>query len=79
MKIVIIGAGHIGGTLTHRLSNYYPQQPDGRIEGIEAGATESRWVSQQLGRSVVKAFNNTKKERALEWRGTATSSAAGHN
>jgi predicted dinucleotide-binding enzyme len=38
--------------------NYYPQQRDGRIEGIEAGATESRWVSKQLGRPVVKAFNN---------------------
>lgn len=38
--------------------NYYPRQRDGRIEGIESGATESRWVSQQLGRPVVKAFNN---------------------
>lgn len=38
--------------------NYYPRQRDGRIEGIEAGATESRWVAQQLGRAVVKAFNN---------------------
>ena len=32
--------------------NYYPQQRDGRIDGIEAGATESRWVAQQLGRPV---------------------------
>ena len=32
--------------------NYYPQQRDGRIEGIEAGATESQWVAQQLGRPV---------------------------
>ncbi len=38
--------------------NYYPQQRDGRIDGIEGGLTESRWVSQQLGRPVVKAFNN---------------------
>src|ERR1022692_4439000 len=38
--------------------NYYPQQRDGRIDGIEAGATESRLVAQQLGRPVVKAFNN---------------------
>src|SRR5207302_11438538 len=37
--------------------NYYPQR-DGRIEGIEEATTESRWVSQQLGRPVVKAFNN---------------------
>jgi predicted dinucleotide-binding enzyme len=38
--------------------NYYPQQRDGRIDGIELGLAESRWVAQQLGRSVVKAFNN---------------------
>jgi predicted dinucleotide-binding enzyme len=38
--------------------NYYPQQRDGRIEAIESGLTESRWVQQQLGRPVVKAFNN---------------------
>jgi predicted dinucleotide-binding enzyme len=39
-------------------SNYYPQQRDGRIDGIENGLTESRWVEKQLGRSVIKAFNN---------------------
>lgn len=137
MKIGIIGAGHIGGTLTRRFSalghevfvansrgpetlaklaaetgatavsvkeaarngdvvivtipekniaslppglfegtddrvvvvdtgNYYPQQRDGRIEGIETGTTESRWVSQQLGRSVVKAFNNIYAEHLLK-------------
>lgn len=38
--------------------NYYPRQRDGRIDGIEAGKTESRWVEQQLGRPVIKAFNN---------------------
>jgi predicted dinucleotide-binding enzyme len=38
--------------------NYYPQQRDGKIAEIENGTTESRWVSQQLGRPVVKAFNN---------------------
>jgi len=38
--------------------NYYPQQRDGRIDGIENGMTESRWVEQQLGRPVIKAFNN---------------------
>jgi predicted dinucleotide-binding enzyme len=128
MKIGIIGAGHIGGTLTRRLrqlghdvavansrgpetladlaqetgatavpvaeaardrelvivtipeksvpalpkdlfassprdtvvvdtGNYYPQR-DGRIDAIEGGTTESGWVAQQLGRPVVKAFNN---------------------
>lgn len=38
--------------------NYYPQHRDGRIEAIEAGIPESMWVSQQLRRPVVKAFNN---------------------
>ncbi|HEY0198604.1 MAG TPA: NAD(P)-binding domain-containing protein [Rhodanobacter sp.] len=38
--------------------NYYPQQRDGRIAGIEAGLVESCWVAQQLGRPVVKAFNS---------------------
>ena len=46
--------------------NYYPQQRDGRIAGIEEGMIESRWVSQQLGRPVVKAFNNIYAEHLLK-------------
>lgn len=46
--------------------NYYPRQRDGRIEAIESGVTESRWVSEQLGRSVVKAFNNIYAEHLLQ-------------
>ncbi len=135
MKIGIIGAGHIGGTLTRRLSalghdvsvansrgpetlaalagttgakavalrdaargkdvvivaipeksvrdlpkdlfasgdfpvivdtgNYYPQR-DGRIPAIEDGTPESQWVSQQLGRPVVKAFNTMYAQHLLE-------------
>jgi hypothetical protein len=38
--------------------NYYPQQRDGRIDAIEDGMVESRWVEQQLSRPVIKAFNN---------------------
>jgi 8-hydroxy-5-deazaflavin:NADPH oxidoreductase len=38
--------------------NYYPRTRDGLIPEIEAGKAESRWVSDQLGRPVVKAFNN---------------------
>jgi predicted dinucleotide-binding enzyme len=38
--------------------NYYPQQRDGRIEEIENGMPESRWVERRLGRPVIKAFNN---------------------
>ena len=46
--------------------NYYPQQRDGLIDGIEAGATESRWVAQQLGRPVVKAFNNIYAQHLMD-------------
>lgn len=46
--------------------NYYPRQRDGRIEAIEAGMPESRWVEQQLGRPVVKAFNNIFARHLLE-------------
>ncbi len=46
--------------------NYYPQQRDGRIDPIENGITESRWVSQQLGRPVVKVFNNIYARHLLE-------------
>ncbi len=38
--------------------NYYPRQRDGRIDAIEEGETESRWVEGQLGHPVIKAFNN---------------------
>jgi predicted dinucleotide-binding enzyme len=38
--------------------NYYPQQRDGRIGPIEDGMPESQWVSEQLKRPVIKAFNN---------------------
>src|SRR5215467_8291107 len=46
--------------------NYYPRHRDGRIEGIEAGLTESRWVAQQLNRPVIKAFNNIYAEHLLK-------------
>ena len=45
--------------------NYYPQR-DGWIAAIEDGMTESRWVATQLGRSVVKAFNNMNFKYLLE-------------
>lgn len=37
--------------------NYYQRERDGRIDGIEAGLTESGWVEQRLGHPVVKACN----------------------
>ena len=45
--------------------NYYPRQRDGRIAEIEDGMTESRWVEQQLGVSVVKAFNGIYADHLL--------------
>ncbi|HEY2896043.1 MAG TPA: NAD(P)-binding domain-containing protein [Gemmatimonadaceae bacterium] len=45
--------------------NYYPKR-DGRIEEIERGTTESRWVSKQLGRPVIKVFNNIYAQHLLD-------------
>lgn len=53
------------GTVIVDTGNYYPQR-DGRIDEIEAGTTESRWVSRRIGRPVVKAFNNIRAQRLLE-------------
>ena len=136
MKIGIIGAGHIGGTLTRRLTklghqvavansrgpdtlaalasetgakavtveeaaadkdvviitipqknvpdlprdllaktpasavivdtgNYYPQR-DGNIAALEAGMPESVWVQEEIGRPVIKAFNNIQAQHLME-------------
>jgi hypothetical protein len=46
--------------------NYYPRERDGRIGEIEGGMAESRWVANQLGRRVVKAFNNIYAKHLLE-------------
>lgn len=45
--------------------NYYPRQRDGRIDAIEAGMPESRWVESELGRPVIKAFNSIYAEHLL--------------
>jgi predicted dinucleotide-binding enzyme len=45
--------------------NYYPKQRDGRIAEIEDGMTESRWVEEQMGVSVVKAFNGIYADHLL--------------
>ena len=45
--------------------NYYPQQRDGKLAGIEEAPTESSWVAQHLGRPVVKAFNNIYAEHLM--------------
>jgi len=39
-------------------SNYYPGLRDSRIPEIDDGVPESVWVARQIGRPVIKAFNN---------------------
>jgi len=46
--------------------NYYPQQRDGRIDAIEGGMPESRWVEKYLGRPVIKAFNNIYAQHLMD-------------
>lgn len=59
-------AGVPEGVVVIDTGNYYPRERDGRIAEIEAGLTESRWVANQLGRSVVKTFNNIYAQHLLE-------------
>ena len=53
------------GTVVVDTGNYYPRHRDGRIDAIEEGTTESRWVEQQLGHPVIKAFNNIYADHLL--------------
>jgi 8-hydroxy-5-deazaflavin:NADPH oxidoreductase len=53
-------------TVVVETGNYYPRQRDGRIGPIEEGMSESRWVEQQLGHAVIKAFNNIYARHLLE-------------
>lgn len=59
--------GTFEGVIVIDTCNYYPQQRDGRIAGIEDGLTESRWVSQQLHWPVVKAFNNIYAQHLMDF------------
>jgi predicted dinucleotide-binding enzyme len=45
--------------------NYYPIR-DGSIAAIDEGQVESVWVGEQLGRPVIKAFNNISSQSLLE-------------
>jgi predicted dinucleotide-binding enzyme len=45
--------------------NYYPSR-DGRIDAIEQGMLESRWVEQQIGQPVIKAFNTIHAKHLLD-------------
>ena len=54
------------GAVVVDTGNYYPRERDGRIDPIEEGTPESRWVEGKLGRPVVKAFNNIYAQHLLE-------------
>jgi predicted dinucleotide-binding enzyme len=46
--------------------NYHPELRDGRIDAIDRGMLDSQWVAQQIGRPVIKAFNNILAASLLE-------------
>src|SRR5258707_9722083 len=46
-KVVVVNTG-----------NDYPRHRDGRIDGIESGLTESRWVQKQPVPPITTALNN---------------------
>jgi predicted dinucleotide-binding enzyme len=48
------------------IGNYHPELRDGRIDAIDRGMLDSQWVAQQIGRPVVKAFNNILAKSLLE-------------
>ena len=48
------------------IGNYHPELRDGRIDAIERGMPDSQWVAQQIGRPVIKAFNNIYAKSLLE-------------
>ena len=48
------------------IGNYHPELRDGRIDAIDRGMLDSQWVAQQIGRPVIKAFNNILAKTLLE-------------
>jgi predicted dinucleotide-binding enzyme len=48
------------------LGNYHPELRDGRIDEIDRGMLDSQWVAGQIGRPVIKAFNNIFAESLLK-------------
>jgi 8-hydroxy-5-deazaflavin:NADPH oxidoreductase len=48
------------------IGNYHPELRDGRIDAIDRGMLDSQWVAQQIGRPVIKAFNNILAKSLLE-------------
>ncbi|HXI69308.1 MAG TPA: NADPH-dependent F420 reductase [Verrucomicrobiae bacterium] len=48
------------------IGNYHPELRDGCIAAIDRGLLDSQWVAQQIGRPVIKAFNNIFAKSLLE-------------
>jgi 8-hydroxy-5-deazaflavin:NADPH oxidoreductase len=48
------------------IGNYHPELRDGRIDAIDRGMLDSQWVAQQIGRPVIKAFNNILAKSLLQ-------------
>jgi len=55
-----------GSVVVVDTGNYHPELRDGRIDAIELGMPDSEWVARQLGRPVIKAFNNLLATSLLE-------------
>jgi len=55
-----------GSTAVVDTGNYHPELRDGRIDAIERAVLDSQWVAQQIGRPVIKAFNNIFAKSLLE-------------
>lgn len=55
-----------GSVVVIDIGKYHPELRDGRIEAIDRGMLDSQWVAQQIGRPVVKAFNNIYAKSLLE-------------
>jgi predicted dinucleotide-binding enzyme len=54
------------GVVVIDTGNYHPELRDGRIDAIDRGMLDSQWVAQQIGRPVIKAFNNIFAKSLLE-------------
>ena len=52
------------------IGNYHPELRDGPIDAIDRGMLDSQWVAQQIGRPVIKAFNNI-YAKSLDEKGAA--------
>ena len=55
-----------GSVVVVDTGNYYPELRDGPIAAIDGGMLDSQWVTLQLGRPVIKAFNSIYAKSLLE-------------